>query len=346
MVTPQWTYQDAQPFRAVEDLVKRLDQQRSTTGSFVCRGPDEAEIVGLTIKALKNRDIRSFLDIVMEGFETLPGEDKIFRSSLTVPDEPKSMDSVFVPRDQQREGIFLPYLLYSLGKLYMNFSKPEVKAELIAAGHALASVRLAILVQVVSGARDDTGAVGRERTASFSASVYTGKKRCQCNIVFGLPLLATRPWFNGTFQAPTVTVERFSLQSPFPLDATNTTFDWRKEGPETLHRADLHRAKDVPQFRQTHKATLIPERGIVYEQLRPGTADPLECFNVGGKEVCLPVPPLTLQKLLPGLATVSEHMQGGDPLRSAWRIDGVITQSPDTASWGEPSFVGVSQILE
>lgn len=341
MGTPQWSYQDTHLAREVEDLVKRLEQQRNTRGSFVCRGADEAEVVGLAMKALRNPGVRSSLDSVMQALETCPDEDWIFRSSLTVTNEPKSMDSVFMPRDQQREGIFLPYVLYALGRLYMNFSKPEVKAELMAAGHDLASVRLAILMQVVGGARDAAGAVGRERTASFSASISPATKRCQCNIVFGLPLLATRPWFNGTFQPPTVTVEQFDSQSPLPLDASKTTIEWRKVSRETLHRAN-----DVPGFRQTHKATLIPESGIVYEQLRIGSADPVECFRVGGDEVYFPIPLSTLQKLMHSLASISEHMQRSGRHESAWRFDGIMTQAPDTGSRGEISVVGANQISE
>lgn len=340
MVTPQLSYQHAHLFREVEDLVNRLDELRSTKGSFVCHGADEAEIVGLTMKALRNKELRSLMNHVIEALESYPDGDWICRSSPTVQIEPKSMDSVFVPRDQQREGVFLPYALYSLGKLFMNFFKPEVQAELKALGHDPASVRLAVLMQVVGGARDDEGIVGRERTVSFSASVYPQSKKCKCNIVFGLPLLATRPWLNGSYQPATISVERFSLREPFPDDAANTRIEWRKAVGGSSQRAE-----DASEFCQTHKAILIPEKGIVYQQVRIGSTELLERFRVGSDEVRLPIPRSAVQNLLRISATATEHMHGGDPHGLPWRIDGIVTQSPDRTSWEDISIVGANQIF-
>ena len=329
MSTPQLSYQHAHLFREVEDLVRRLDRQRAERESFVCRGADEAEIVGLAARALRHAGIRAVLDGVIANLETQPDEDWIFRSSLTVRQEPKAMDSVFAPRDQQRAGVFLPYALYALGKLYLNFLKPEVRVELEAAGHDPDEVRLAILIQVVAGARDRDGALGRERTASFSASVYPAQQKCRCNVAFGLPPLATRPLWGGRYQPATVTVERFGAGGPPRLDAAHAKFEWRGGGHA---------------FRQTHKAVLIPEQGLAYEPLKTGAADALECFRVGGEEVCLPVPPTALQGALEIAATAAQHL-GGDG-SSAWRIDGVLTKDPLTGAWDGPMIVGANQIFD
>ncbi len=248
------------PQSAIMELVFKLDEIRHLTGSFMCSGRTESELVELTDRILSTSSYREVMisSFLQAGLK--PTDDLILRSNLVgVPREPKSMDSVFVPRDQARSDFFLPYLLYAIGKLEMNLQSPQVQQELRKMGYDPSSVRQSPLVQVVAGARDRFGAIGRENTISFSAEVSLIPLAIRCNFVFGLPLLATRPTWNGVFQPQTLTIREFglkSLKSTDELNARQEMFLWESD------------KNHLSEFSQTHQAVLIPERGIVYEALR------------------------------------------------------------------------------
>jgi hypothetical protein len=258
---------------------------------------------------------------------TAPGEDWILRSSLSVRHEPKAMDSVFLPRDQKRNGVFMPYVLYAFGKLYANFVAPKVQQELAAMGHNQEEVGIAALLQQVAGARDRSGALGRERTVSFSAEI-SPRGRLHLHLVFGLPILATRPLWSGIRQCATLLVEpRAGLR---PGTAGGLLAAARSEHQD---------------FPQTVIAVLIPERGLVMEDLQLGAENRLESVALGAATSArLPLPAEVIETVLEIASKAGEAAGQLEVAERAWRIDGVLARAAGSGRWGPPSIVGLSSI--
>jgi hypothetical protein len=326
----------------IDLLVYKLDEIRSRTGSFVCLGEDDrfvSKLCELVLSTPSGAQMHGFI----KGLDFVPTDDLIVRSDMVgVHEEPRSMTSVFVPRDSKRTEMYVPYFIYALGKLDQNFRDDVVQRELVENGYDSSQVHLAPIIQKVGGARDSSGALGRERTVSFSATLDLDKHECVCNVVFGLPLLATRPIWKGSLQSATFSCQRFDpediLQGKTHYDLR---FEWEKSDRIELRRHDSLRRR----FRQTHKAVLIPEKGIVFEELEFITKDVL--FDVEpshlSNDIYFPLPRSECEELIGLFGKVLLGIPRDAPETRGHRIDGILVRQID-GSWDSPCLVGFSPI--
>jgi hypothetical protein len=297
--------------------------------------------MALAMKILQHEGSRKVMGELVDQANTQPQEDWVCRPSPTVKKEPRSLVAVFVPRDQKRKGVFLPYVMYAYNKLVLHFLSKTVQDEMRAFGYDPSDLALPTLFQVVAGARDKEGAVGRERTVSFSARIAYSERRVACNVVFGLPLLATRPRWNDRDQAVKFTFDGFDPGGSVELTAANTRVEW--QGPAASGHG---RSAGPERFCQTHKAVLIPEKGIVYEEIDLRKKDkPVGFSLVGGREdVYAPLDLNSFGTLLTVLGGVCATFSGQPDYEDGIRLDGVLTEEKRGAGPGKPMLVGVSPL--
>lgn len=330
--------------RHLSDLkrfVDWLDQHRMSTGSFVVRGKHESELTTLALKILQSEGPRNVISELVDQVSTQPDEDWVCRPSLTVKREPQSLRAMFVPRDRRRKGVFLPYVMYAYTKLTLLFLSKPVQDELRAFGYDPSGLAMPAMLQVVGGARDRKGALGRERTISFSARVNYDEKRMDCNVVFGLPLLATRPHWNDRNQAVQFKVEGFVLDKPIGLTAANTQVEWqRPAGP------GLQKSAGPELFCQTHKAVLISEKGIVYEEIDVRKTDRPVCFCLpgGSAEIYAPMDLISFENIVDMLRKVRPMFSNNPDFEKGIRLDGLLIKETRKDEWGKLVTVGVSPV--
>ena len=319
------------------ELILQLDDIKHKTGSFKCYGEDEKKVMAISNIILSSSGIVRTLQQLLSSARVSAHDDLILRSDLVgIFTEPRSMDSVFVPRDPERSEVFLPYLLYALGKLEMNFRSPQVQQELIAMGYDPKTVKLAPLLQTVAGARDELGIIGRERTVSFSIRYYYDRGLYKCNLAIGLPLLATRPQYDGIFQPMQLTLKGIDINKISRCESMSVDDTWKyiKENIDIDNNI-------LSPFRQTHKAVLIPHKGIEYEPANWVDFHSIPELSIHQRSI---LPQQVIRRLIYTSAMVALEMYKSNTDEKGMRLDGLFVK--ENNEWQSPVLITSLPISE
>jgi hypothetical protein len=125
------------------------------------------------------------------------------------------------------------------------------------------------------------------------------------------------------------------------LTAANTQVEW--QGPAG---PGLRKSAGPERFCQTHKAVLISEKGIVYEEIDVRKTDRPVCFCLpgGSEEIYAPMDLISFENIVDMLRKVRPMFSDNPDFEKGIRLDGLLIKETRKDEWGKLVPVGVSPV--